>query len=192
MDNEIKYKINEDMNIEIPNSAEYMTFQGLFTFFRKKLKIKYTRKIHIDSILKKCKGKFFKAINDCLRLCVTINLRKFPQEFITNISIEYNKQFLGFKIIDLYTYFNLTPYSLETIFEKHYYAEGKEKYCKFIFLSKMDELYSIYIQSKRYKRELESMKKQKGKKITFLYQFVAENLMSYYYYSKPHIKKNAK
>lgn len=190
MEYPIKYKINEDIGIEIPKEMKSMTFQGFFTFLRKSLQIKYTRRIHIDSILKKCKGKFFKAVNDCLKQCVKINLRKLPQTYITNISIEYNRQFLDFTINDLYKYFNLTPYPMETILQKDYCVKGKEGFFKYIFLSKINNLYSVYIQSKRYKRELESMKKQKGIKIVFLHQFVAENFVSYYCYSKPHVKKN--
>ena len=190
MDYPTKYKINENIGIEIPKEMKYMTFQGFFTFLRKSLQIKYTRRIHIDSILKKCKGKFFKAVNDCLKQCVKINLKKLPQTYITNISIEYNKQFLDFTINDLYNYFNLSPYPMETILQKDYCVKGKESFFKYIFLSKIKNLYSIYIQSKRYKRELESMKRQKGIKMVYLHQFVAENFISYYCYSKPHIKKN--
>ena len=118
MENEIRYTINKDICIEIPKEMKSMTFQGFFTFLRKSLQIKYTRRIHIDSILKKCKGKFFKAINDCLRKCLKINIKKLPQSYITNISIEYNKNFFDFTINDLYNYFNLMPYPMDTILQK--------------------------------------------------------------------------
>ena len=180
MNNEIKYIINETIGIEMPKDIESKTFQYLFTHFRKQLKIRYTRKLHIDSILKKWKAKFFRAINDCLKLCVNINLRKIPQKYITNISIDYNKKFLEFRIIDLYNYFHLTPYPLETILKKQYYVKGKKDFCEYIFLSKIDDLYSIYIKSKRYKKELEMVKKLRGQKIAFLNQFVADNLINYY------------
>ena len=189
MENEIKYKINKDIGIEIPKEMNSMSFQSFFTFLRKSLQIKYTRRIHIDSILKKCKGKFFKAVNDCLRKCVKINIKKLPQTFITNISIEYNRNFLGSTINDLYNYFNLTPYPMETILKKEYCIKGKEMFFKYIFLSKIETLYSDFIQSNRYKKEIELMKKQKGAKMAFLHQFVAENFISYYCYSKPHLKK---
>ena len=189
MENEIKYKINKEIGIEIPKEMNSMSFQNFFTFLRKSLQIKYTRRIHIDSILKKCKGKFFKAVNDCLRKCLKINIKKLPQTFITNISIEYNKQFLQFTINDLYNFFGLCPYSMDIILKKEYCMQGKEDYFKYIFLSKVDTLYSVFIESNRYKKEIELMKKQKGNKIAFLHQFVAENFISYYYYSRPHIKK---
>lgn len=189
MESKIKYKINEDMKIEIPKEVNSMSFQAFFTFLRKSLQIKYTRRIHIDSILKKCKGKFFKAVNDCLRKCLKINIKKLPQSYITNISIDYNKKFLDFTINDLYIYFKATTYTMEKILQKDYCINGKENFFKYLFLSKVFNLYSDYLNSNRYKKELESMKKQKGIKIAFLHQFVAENFINYYFYSKPHIKK---
>lgn len=189
MESEIRYKINEEMKIEIPKEAKSMSFQSFFTFLRKTLQVKYTRRIHIDSILKKCKGKFFKAVNDCLKQCLKINIKKLPQTYITNISIDYNKKFMDFTINDLYNYFSATPYPMEIILQKDYCVKGKENFFKYIFLSKVNNLYSDYLNSKRYKKELESMKKQKGSKLAFLHQFVAENFINYYFYSKPHVKK---
>ena len=189
MENEVKYEINKDLYIYIPKKMKPKTFQGFFTFLRKSLQIKYKRRFHIDSILKKCKGRFFKAINDCLRLCIKITVKRLPQSYITNISIEYNKQFLDFTLVNLYNYFNLLPFSLETILEKNYYIKGKENFFKYILLSKVRTLYCEYIQSKRYKKEIELIKKQKGSKIATLYEFVAKNFINYYCYSKPHLRK---
>lgn len=189
MENEIRYTINKDICIEIPKEMKSMTFQGFFTFLRKSLQIKYTRRIHIDSILKKCKGKFFKAVNDCLKKCLKIYIKKLPQTFITNISIDYNKNFLDFTIRDLYTFFSLTAYSMEVIIQKKYYRQGKEEFFKYIYLSNIKDLYYMYLESKRYKKELELMKKKKGIKVAYLHQFVAENFINYYTYSKPHVKR---
>ena len=189
MEEGTKYIVNDKIGVKIPNNMESLTFQGYFTFLRKSLQIKYTRSIHIDSILKKCKVKFFKAVNDSLKKCLKINIKKLPQSYITNISIEYNKKYLDFTIKDLYTFFNLTPYSMEVILQKDYCLKGKEKFFKYIYLSKISDLYLEYLQSKRYKKECEIMKKQKGIKSIFLHQFVAENFINYYSYSKPHIRK---
>ena len=191
MKNGTKYKINKEIGIDIktPKEKKLKSFQNFFTFLRKSLQIKYTRKIHIDSLLKKCKGKFFKAVYDCLKKCLKICIKKPPQVFITNISIKYNKPFLDFTLYNLYQYFNLNPYPMEFIIKKKYCKEGKEDFFKYIFLSKIDKLYSAYIESNRYKKEIESMKKRKGIKIALLYQFVAENFISYYNYSKPPMKK---
>ena len=190
MEKEIKFKITKDIGIKMPKNMELKTFQNFFTYIRKSLKIKYTRNIHIDSILKKCKSKFYKAVYDCIRKCVIINIKKVPQTFITNISIKYNSLFLDYTIHKLYNFFGLMPYPLETILKNKYCIKNKENFFKYILLSRIDDLYLLYIQSKRYKKEIELMKKKKGIKMTLLYQFVAENLVNYYYYSKPHKKRN--
>jgi len=126
MKDETKCIVNDKICPEIPKNMKSLSFQGQFTFLRKSLKIKYTRSIHIDSILKKCKGKFFKAVNDCLKKCLKINIKKLPQSYITNISIKYNKKFLDFTIKDLYTYFKLIPYSMEVILQKDYCLKVKK------------------------------------------------------------------
>ena len=72
--------------------------------------------------------------------------------------------------------------------------KGKENYLKFILSSKVYDLYSIFIESKRYKREVEGIKNNSGVKMSLLYQFVSENYYNYYLFSKPRLnkKKNQK
>ena len=187
-----KFLINDDLGLGHIKDIEMLSFQGLFTSLRKILDVKYTRKLHIDSILKKCKGRFFKAINECVKKCLRINVPKFPQNFITNISIEYNQKFLDFTMGDLYSYFHLLPYSLDDIMEKNYCYKEKEIYLKYIFLSKMGSLYFQYIKSKQYKRMIDLIKTKKGIKIAKLYQFVSDNFINYYVFSRAHIKKSNK
>ena len=181
-----KFKISEDLGFELNEEMKSLSFQGLFAYLRKSLEVNYTRKLHIDSILKKCKGKFFKAVSECVRKCIKINMPKFPQSFITNIAIEYNQQFLNYTVEDLYQYFHLLPYSIDDILEKNYCVQEKRVYLKYIFLSKISTLYLQYVQSKKYKRMLELIKNKKGIKIAKLYQFV----FNYYLFSKAHMKKN--
>ena len=187
-----KFLINDDLGLGHIKDIEMLSFQGLFTSLRKTLDVKYTRKLHIDSILKKCKGRFFKAINECVKKCLRINVPKFPQNFITNISIEYNQKFLDFTMGDLFSYFHLLPYSLDDIMEKNYCYKEKEIYLKYIFLSKIGSLYFQYIQSKQYKRMIDLIKTKKGIKIAKLYQFVSDNFINYYVFSRAHIKKSNK
>ena len=175
---------------ELLQEEKNLTFQQNFTYLRKKLQIKLTRKTYIDSILKKCKGRFFKAISDCLRKCTFIYINKLPQRFITDISIDYNKFFFNFTTIDLYKYFNLKPFNKEDKMENNNFCiKGKENYLKFILSSKLYDLYYIFIDSKRYKREVEGIKNNSGFKMSLLYQFVSENYYNYYLFSKPRINK---
>lgn len=182
------FTINAEIESWLPQE-ERISFPRSFSYLRKKLQIKQSRKTHIDSILKKCKARFFKAINDCLKQCVKVQLKKFPQSFITNISIEYNKYILNLTIYDLYQIFNLSNDNLDTC-DKNCFCEGKESYFKYIYYSKISDLYKSYLQSKRYKREIECIKYNLGIKMLLLYEFVSENFINYYTFSQPHFCKN--
>ena len=182
------FSINKQIDAWLP-LEERVSFPKSFSYLRKKLQIKQSRKTHIDSILKKCKARFFKAISDCIKQCVKIQIKKFPQSFITNISIEYNKYILKLTVHELYQIFNLSKDVLDESNENCFFS-GKERYFKYIYYSKLSDLYISYIQSKRYKREIESIKYNLGMKMLLLYEFVSENFVNYYTFSQPHLCKN--
>ena len=182
------FSINKEIDTWLP-LEERVSFPKSFSYLRKKLQIKQSRKTHIDSILKKCKARFFKAISDCIKQCVKIQIKKFPQSFITNISIEYNKYILKLTVYELYQIFNLSKDILDESNENCFFS-GKERYFKYIYYSKLSDLYISYIQSKRYKREIESIKYNLGMKMLLLYEFVSENFVNYYTFSQPHLCKN--
>ena len=179
------FSINKEIDTWLP-LEERVSFPKSFSYLRKKLQIKQSRKTHIDSILKKCKARFFKAISDCIKQCVKIQIKKFPQSFITNISIEYNKYILKLTVYELYQIFNLSKDVLDESNENCFFS-GKERYFKYIYYSKLSDLYISYIQSKRYKREIESIKYNLGMKMLLLYEFVSENFVNYYTFSQPHL-----
>ena len=137
----IKFRINHDINIpeNIKNS-----FQSIFSYLRKKLQVKYSRKSHIDSLLKKSKGKFFKTIHDSLKICLNIIINRLPQKFITNITIAYNQKFLNKKIIEIYREFNLLP-SLNEIISKKLCNEDKIDIIKELLNTDFYNLYETYI-----------------------------------------------
>ena len=183
------FSINKEIDGWLPQE-ERVSFPKSFSYLRKKLQIKQSRKTHIDSILKKCKARFFKAISDCLKQCVKIQIKKFPQSFITNISIEYNKYILKLTVYELYQTFNLSNNEILDNKNENYFFSGKERYFKYIYYSKISDLYLSYIQSKRYQREIECIKSNLGIKMLLLYEFVSENFINYYTFSQPHFCKN--
>lgn len=191
--NHLPFIINKDLDTWIPQEKRN-SFQKSFSFLRKKLQIKLSRKTYIDSILKKCKARFFKAITDCLRKCLKIEVKNFPQSFITNISIEYNKSILDLTIKEIIKTFKLTSIDLEECVGDNLCHEGKENHLKYIMYSKVSDLYLLYIQSKRYKREILYIKNNIGIKMFLLYEFVSDNFVNYYSFSKPHFcnKNNSK
>ena len=183
------FSINKEIDEWLPHEKR-ISFPKSFSYLRKKLQVKQSRKTHIDSILKKCKARFFKAISDCLKQCVKIKIKKFPQSFVTNISIEYNKYILKLTVCELYKSLKLSNCILDKCNENCFYS-GKESYFKYIYYSKISDLYSTYLQSKRYKREIEGIKTNLGIKMLLLYEFVSENFINYYTFSQPHFYKNA-
>ena len=115
------FSINKEIDTWLPQE-ERVSFPKSFSYLRKKLQIKQSRKTHIDSILKKCKARFFKAISDCIKQCVKIQIKKFPQSFITNISIEYNKYILKLTVSELYHIFNLSNDGLDESNENCFFS----------------------------------------------------------------------
>ena len=184
-DNELKYKMN--FNFKIPR--EYCSkFQSIFSYIKKKYQIKFSRKSHIDSLLKKCKGKFFKTIHEVMNKTLNIVVKRLPQFFITNITIEYNQKYLDKNIIQIYQEFNNLP-DYKTLIEKNIIKSNKEQLFKEFCSYSLFNLYDIYCESKRFYKEINEIKIQDGKRIGLLYEFVSLNFSAYYKYSKPHIIK---
>jgi hypothetical protein len=179
------YEINVDFSIP---EEEKKSFHTIFTYIRKKLQLKLARKNNIDSLLKKCKGKFCKAVFESIKLCLNLKVQRLPQEFITNITIEYNQNFLHKKIIDIYNEFNLLP-SLEEIINKNLCRKGKIEIFKEIANSDFSSLYDNYITSDRFKRDYENLIKEEGKRKSLLYEFVAKNFCVYYFFGEGHSVK---
>ena len=176
-----------DFNFTIPKELE-SNFQGIFSYIKKKYQIKFSRKSHIDSLLKKCKGKFFKTIHEIMNFALKIIVKRLPQTFITNITIEYNQKYLKKNIIEVYQDFNLLP-DYHTLVEKNLIKNNiKEIFTEFCSYN-LSNLYNIYIKSQRYSKEIEDVKNNDGRRIGLLYQFVSKNFCRYFENNKPHLIK---
>ena len=183
---QIKFKMNFDFTIP----KEYCsTFQSIFTYLKKKYQVKFSRKSQIDSLLKKCKGKFFKTIHEVMNKCLNMVVKRLPQYFITNITIEYNQKYLKKNIIQIYQEFNNLP-DYHSLQQNHIIKSNKEKlfyeFCSYSLFN----LYDIYCESARFRKEIKDVKTQDGKRVGLLYEFVSINFSAYYKYSKPHCIKN--
>ena len=176
-----------DFNFSIPKDLQN-NFQGIFSYIKKKFQIKLSRKSNIDSLLKKCKGKFFKTIHEIMNLSLNIIVKRLPQKFITNITIEYNQRYLKKNIIQVYQDFNLLP-DYNTLEEKGFIKPNRkqpfEQFCSCNLIS----LYNIYLQSQKYFNEINEVKTHDGRRIGLLFQFVSKNFCNYFENSKPHILK---
>ena len=166
------------------NQNNIFSFQKYFSILRKKLQIKLSRKNNIDSLLKKVKGKFFKSINNCIKECLNIKIKKLPQKFITNITIKYNQKYLDKNVLDIYNEFHILPKDYEKFMKNN-----KKEYFKILISYNLKELFSIFLESDRYKIELKTIEKNFGKKNGILFEFVSKNFINYYINSKAHLFK---
>jgi hypothetical protein len=176
-----------DFNFSIPKGLKN-NFQGIFSYIKKKFQIKFSRKSHIDSLLKKSKGKFFKTIHEIMNMSLNIIVKRLPQKFITNITIEYNQKYLKKNIIQVYQDFNLLP-DYATLKEKGYIKTNKKQPFEQFCNSDLITLYNIYLKSQRYFNEINEVKKHDGSRIGLLYQFVSKNFCNYFENNKPHTIK---
>ena len=178
------YKINYN-DIDIP-AENINNFQKIFTLIRKKLQIKNLRKNQLDSLLKKIKGKFCKAIHEGLKICLNLLINRLPQSFITNITLDYNKKMLNKKIIEIYDDYKILP----DIDKMKNYLKTDKKDIFFDFIhQKYKDCYDNYINSDRFKKDLNEIVMLEGKKFGILYEFVAINFILYYENNQQIFKK---
>jgi hypothetical protein len=166
------------------NYQKNYSFQKYFSNLRKKLQIKLSRKNNIDSLLKKVKGKFFKSINNCVKECLNIKIKKLPQKFITNITIQYNQNYLNKNVLEIYNEFHILPNDYEKFMKNH-----NKEYFKILISYNLKELFEIFLESDRYKNELKKIQQKFGKKNGILFEFVSKNFINYYINSKAHLFK---
>lgn len=178
------YTLNFEVPIEHQNS-----FQSIFAYMKRKIQLKNARKSNIDSMLKKCKGKFFKAIHEAIKLCLNLLVKRIPQSFITNITIEFNQLNMHRRIIDIYEEYHLLP-SLQEIQERNLLRKGKETLFKEIAECRFEDLYEVYLSSDRYKSDTEKIRNKEGQRFAMLYEFVSKNFVVYYLYGKAHNVKD--
>ena len=172
------------------NELSINNFNEIFIRIRKKLHVKHTRKSEVDSLLKKAKCKFFQTVHKIMKYCLGITVNRLPQIFITNITIEYNRNFLGKTIFQIYNDFDLIQ-NLTIIDDQLIKIKNKELFKHFTNY-KFYELYEQYIDSQCYKKDMNKVINKNGKNIGILYEFVSKNFLSYYLNSKNKITQSDK
>ena len=176
------------INVDFLNQKERSlnNFNEIFITIRKKLHVKHTRKSEVDSLLKKAKCKFFQTVHKIMRYCLNITVNRLPQVFITNITIEYNRNYLEKTIIQIYNEFDLIQ-NLKKI-DDVIRIKNKELF-KIFSKYKFYELYGEYIESQCYKKDVNKVINKNGKNIGTLYEFVSKNFIIYYLNNKTKIIK---
>jgi len=168
------------INVDFLNQKELSinNFNNIFLNIRKKLHVKHTRKTEVDSLLKKAKCKFFQTVHRIMKYCLSITVNRLPQVFITNITLEYNRNYLEKTIIQIYNDFDLIQ-NLQIIDDKVIKIKNKELF-KIFSKYKYYELYNEYIQSQCYIKDVNKVINKNGKNIGILYEFVSKNFILYY------------
>ena len=181
-------KSNFFINVDFLSQKELSlnNFNEIFITIRKKLHVKHTRKSEVDSLLKKAKCKFFQTVHKIMKYCLNITVNRLPQVFITNITIEYNRNYLEKTIIQIYNEFDLIQ-NLKKI-DDVIRIKNKELF-KIFSKYKFYELYGEYIESQCYKKDVNKVINKNGKNIGTLYEFVSKNFVSYYLSNKTKIIK---
>ena len=181
-------KSNFFINVDFLSQKELLlnNFNEIFITIRKKLHVKHTRKSEVDSLLKKAKCKFFQTVHKIMRYCLNITVNRLPQVFITNITIEYNRNYLEKTIIQIYNEFDLIQ-NLKKI-DDAIRIKNKELF-KIFSKYKFYELYGEYIESQCYKKDVNKVINKNGKNIGTLYEFVSKNFVIYYLSNKTKIIK---
>ena len=177
------FYINEDLL----NQKEINNFNEIFLTIRKKLHVKHSRKSEVDSLLKKAKCKFFQTVHNIMKYCLNITVNRLPQVFITNITIEYNLNYLDKTIFQIYKEFDIIQ-NIKLIDDEMITIKNKELF-KLFTKYKFYELYEVYIESQCYQKDINKVINKNGKNIGILYEFVSKNFIVYYMNSKNKIVK---
>ena len=170
------------INIKSSNSvsefhSNFMDFKTVLNFHRP------LRKTKIDSILKKCKSKFFRAVQDSIKKITNdlTQVNRLPQSFITNINIDYNKNYMNKTIFQIYQSLNLVNQ------EKEFFigiSDENIPKLKSLLNYTYSQLFNIYTESQRFKEDCEVIREKEGEKFEILCKYVSKIYINYYSLSK--------
>jgi hypothetical protein len=165
-------------------------FHANFLKLKMHLKMKMNvRKTQIDSLLKKCKSKFFKSIHQVLKKCFLCKIKKLPQNFITNIKIDCNKNFMSKSIVQIYQAHGAFK-NIDLVFQQGTVKKDKKILLEEFLNLTFNQAFECYTKSEQYLRNYESIKEKDGDKIAILFDFVSKIFTRYFTLSKGNKQKN--
>ena len=180
---------NDKTQVKQSSRREINVFYARIKYIRKKYNIKKSRKNHIDSLVKKAKSKFIKAIFESLKYCLhSCNLYRLPQKFIINTRIEYNKKVLNQTVEEIYSEYNLLP-NFETLVKKNMVYKDRKDFLFSLMKSKLKDIYKYYISSDLYTLDKKKIEKKSGEAVVKLYDYVATNICEYFLLNKGNDKR---
>ena len=164
------------------NKKKILSFYSKFKYLCCKYKIDNLRKNHIDIIIKKVKIKLFKGIHEVLKYCLNININRLPQNFINNIKIEYNRQYLDKTISEIYLEFSILP-PIKEILENKMIKKEKTEILILFMNSSLIDIIKIYLSSNLFVYDKKKLQRKSGLNDAILFDFVANNICDYFQYS---------
>lgn len=182
--NKEKYLIDRNQN-------KILTIYSTFKCLRTEFKLENSRKNQIGCLVKKVKTKFIKALHEAMKYCINLYIHRLPQEFVTNIKIDYNKFYLNKTVEEIYTEFKIIP-PLEQLVNKHLYRKNKKDLLIILMNCKLYEIFQYYLVSDFFKYHYKNIKKKEGENIAKLFDFTAHNLCQYFLLNKGNKKKQKK
>ena len=162
---------------------EIVSLYSTFKYLKEKYNIKNSRKNRMDCIVKKIKTKYLNAIHEAIKYCVNLKIGKLPQNFITNVKIEYNKLYFNKTVEQIYTEFNILP-SLNELINKNLIKIGKKELLINLMNNSLKNIYQYYLISDLYKYHRMCIIKKEGENPGRLYDYVAQNMCIYFIYNK--------
>jgi hypothetical protein len=159
-------------------------FHREFSRLKDYLKLdKFTRKTHIDSLLKKVKSKIMKTIQEAVKACLNCKVDRIPQTFITNIKIDFNKKYINRTIYEIYQEFDLIP-SFEKLEQSNCIRPEKFHLIKELLNMPFMQVVEFYLTSKCFKDDIRFIEAREGIALSTLFQFIAFIFIHYYLLSK--------
>ena len=162
---------------------EIVSLYSTFKYLKEKYNINNSRKNRLDCIVKKVKTKYLNAIHEAIKYCVNLKIGKLPQNFITNVKIEYNKFYFNKTVEQICREFNLLP-SLNELINKNLIKIGKKELLINLMNNSLKNIYQYYLISDLYKYHRMCIIKKEGENPGRLYDYVAQNMCIYFIYNK--------
>lgn len=175
-----------------PPAKRRRSLHSTFLLLKKRLNLEqFMRKTQIDSLLKKCKSKAFKTIHEALKKCLNVKLPRLPQNFITNIKIDFNKIYLEKTILEIYSEHKIIP-SVEEFLSKKYLIEDKLEVFKDFLNLTFKNVFEYYINSKQYVKDYYHIQQREGENFAILFNYISKIFIQYYTKSKGNRPKGVK
>lgn len=171
-------------SLHIPSTTTRRRIHSSFIELKKSLGLtEFQRKTQIDSLLKKCKSKAFKTIHEGIKNCFTIKIRRLPQEFITNIKIDFNKKYLNRTIGEIYEENDILS-SLDEMKAKGHIREDKQWALDEFLGMTLLNVFEYYVNSTRFISDYKHIAQREGEKFAFLFYFISNVFIMYYTQTK--------